>query len=244
MDSALAASLIMMGTNEKLLAKAIENLSPGDACIVEAIAGADLDAVGFSAALWSLDRSVAIARRLKERAPGVAVVFGGPEILDQARRLDRGSEAAAALDNLAEVYALLAAHGVAGRVTLDLGQVRRMDYYTGIAFEGFAAGMGFPVIGGGRYDNLIGQFGPALPAVGFALTIERVLIALEQAQPVMALHRRVGRLELVEHSLHRPDGAVQESVFADGTRVIANFANVALEAPGVGLVAPESWVSR
>jgi ATP phosphoribosyltransferase regulatory subunit len=113
--------------------------------------------------------------------PGLS---GGPEILDHARRLDRGAEAAAALDNLAEVYGLLAAHGVAGRVTLDLGQVRGMDYYTGIAFEGFAAGMGFPVIGGGRYDNLIGQFGPALPAVGFALTIERALIALEREQPV------------------------------------------------------------
>lgn len=65
--------------------------------------------------------------------------------------------------------------------------------------------------------------------------------AIAAARPVMALNARVGRLELLEHRLHHPDGAVQESVFADGTRVLANFANVALEAPGAGLLPPESW---
>jgi ATP phosphoribosyltransferase regulatory subunit len=109
---------------------------------------------------------------------------GGPEVIELARRLDQGPVAAAALDHLAQVYHLLTAYGVADRVTLDLGQVRGMEYYTGITFEGFTAGMGFPVVGGGRYDNLIGQFGPSLPAVGFALTIERALIALERARPM------------------------------------------------------------
>ena len=65
--------------------------------------------------------------------------------------------------------------------------------------------------------------------------------AIEMAKPVMALNERVGKLELVEHKLHRPDGAVQETVFADGTRVIANFANAELEAPDVGLLPPETW---
>jgi ATP phosphoribosyltransferase regulatory subunit len=109
---------------------------------------------------------------------------GGLQVIDRARKLDQGPAAAAALDNLAEVHQLLVTYDVADRVTLDLGQVRGMDYYTGITFEGFTAGMGFPVVGGGRYDNLIGQFGPSLPAVGFALTIERGLIALERAQPM------------------------------------------------------------
>ncbi len=72
----------------------------------------------------------------------------------------------------------------------------------------------------------------------------RVQEAIACAKPVMALNARIGMLEMTEHRLHTPDGAVQETVFADGTRVIANFANVALEAPGVGLLAPESWMVR
>lgn len=72
----------------------------------------------------------------------------------------------------------------------------------------------------------------------------RVQEAIACAKPVMALHARIGMLELVEHILHTPDGAVQETVFADGTRVIANFANVAVEVPGVGVLQPESWVER
>ena len=57
----------------------------------------------------------------------------------------------------------------------------------------------------------------------------------------MALNEKIGKLEMMEHKLHRPDGAIQESVFADGTRVIANFSNVHLEADGADLLPPESW---
>ena len=65
--------------------------------------------------------------------------------------------------------------------------------------------------------------------------------SIEIAKPVMALNKRVGKLELTEHKLHRPDGAVQETVFGDGTRVIANFSNATLEAPEVGLLPGETW---
>jgi len=69
----------------------------------------------------------------------------------------------------------------------------------------------------------------------------RVQEAIALAKPVMALNSRIGKLEMTEHHLHRPDGALQETVFADGTRVIANFANVALEAPRAGRLPAESW---
>jgi len=65
--------------------------------------------------------------------------------------------------------------------------------------------------------------------------------AIEYAKPVMALNEKIGKLEMIEHKLHRPDGAIQESVFADGTRVIANFSNVHLESDGAGMLSPESW---
>jgi ATP phosphoribosyltransferase regulatory subunit len=64
------------------------------------------------------------------------------------------------------------------RVIFDLGLVRDLGYYTGAVFEVYDPALGVPVGGGGRYDDLLGRFGRALPAVGFALDMERLHIAL------------------------------------------------------------------
>jgi hypothetical protein len=93
----------------------------------------------------------------------------------------------------------------------------------------------------GRQYNFVPFKVPEFYLYEMRLEQPAVQQAIRCAKPVMALHRRIGKLEMVGHTLHRPDGAVQETVFADGTRVLANFANVALEAPGVGLLPPKSW---
>jgi ATP phosphoribosyltransferase regulatory subunit len=131
------------------------------------------------------------ARRLK-RLPALT---GGPGVLEEARELSAGltgnggtreSEGAgAALERLAEVYRLLQAYGVADRVILDLSEVRGMNYYTGITFRGVAPGLGWPVLSGGRYDELIARFGRPLAAIGFGIGIERaLLIQSHQGVPV------------------------------------------------------------
>jgi ATP phosphoribosyltransferase regulatory subunit len=111
-------------------------------------------------------------------------LIGGPEVLDEARNLAsglaRGAAATTTLDRLAEVYRLLRAYGVGERVILDLSEVRGMDYYTGITFRGVAPGLGWPLTSGGRYDELIVNFGRPLAAVGFGLGIERALLVQSQ----------------------------------------------------------------
>jgi ATP phosphoribosyltransferase regulatory subunit len=67
---------------------------------------------------------------------------------------------------------------VAARVIFDLGLVRSLGYYTGAVFQVYDPAHGVPIGSGGRYDELLGQFGRPLPAVGFALNIERLHIAL------------------------------------------------------------------
>ena len=47
------------------------------------------------------------------------------------------------------------------RVAIDLGEVRGLDYYTGLVFRAYARGLGFEVGGGGRYDTLLGALRPA-----------------------------------------------------------------------------------
>jgi ATP phosphoribosyltransferase regulatory subunit len=91
-----------------------------------------------------------------------------------------------ALQQLATTLALLEQVGVAEQVSLDLGLVRSLDYYTGVVFEGYAPGVGSPVMGGGRYDNLLTAFGGDAPATGFALEMDRLLAALDRQSVVAA----------------------------------------------------------
>jgi ATP phosphoribosyltransferase regulatory subunit len=78
---------------------------------------------------------------------------------------------------LRQVHELLASD-VAERVIFDLGLVRNIGYYTGAVFEVYDPALGSPIGGGGRYDELLGRFGRSLPAVGFALGVDRLHIAL------------------------------------------------------------------
>ncbi len=108
---------------------------------------------------------------------------GGPEILARGRQLATRNDARQAIDRLAEVYQHLNDYGLSEHVILDLGEIRAMGYYTGVTFHGYASGLGFPVCGGGRYDNLVASFGADMPAVGFAIGIERaMLITRSQAR--------------------------------------------------------------
>jgi ATP phosphoribosyltransferase regulatory subunit len=97
---------------------------------------------------------------------------GGPEVLT-----DLPGPAADAVAGLRAVHELLEP-AVAARVIFDLGLVRSLGYYTGAVFEVYDPALGAPLGGGGRYDELLGRFGRSLPAVGFALGVDRLHIAL------------------------------------------------------------------
>jgi ATP phosphoribosyltransferase regulatory subunit len=115
------------------------------------------DFVGLGREVARLGLDEAIAR--------VPLMRGGVEVLDDlpggAGRL------------LREAIALLRPE-VRERVIIDLGLARDLGYYTGALFEVYAPGFGQPLGGGGRYDELLGRFGRPLPAVGFALVVDRL----------------------------------------------------------------------
>lgn len=76
----------------------------------------------------------------------------------------------------------LSAMGLGGFISVDLGVVRGLAYYTGFVFEAFdRKGELRALAGGGRYDNLVGKLGYAdLPAVGFAIGDMTFALLLEQ----------------------------------------------------------------
>ncbi len=73
-----------------------------------------------------------------------------------------------------------AAHGpAAAHLVFDPTLARGLSYYTGPIFEISCAGLAGSMGGGGRYDNLIGMFmKQQVPAVGFSLGLERVLLVM------------------------------------------------------------------
>jgi ATP phosphoribosyltransferase regulatory subunit len=97
---------------------------------------------------------------------------GGAEVL-----ADLPAPAEEAVNGLQAVLALLEPDAAA-RVIFDLGLIRNIGYYTGAVFEVYDPALGAPIGGGGRYDELLGRFGRRLPAVGFALGVDRLHIAL------------------------------------------------------------------
>lgn len=91
---------------------------------------------------------------------------GGPELL--AGIDPRLADAAG---GLRQVYDALPPR-VAERVIFDFGLVRNLGYYTGVLFQVYDDAIGEPIGSGGRYDELLAQFGRPEPAVGFALNVE------------------------------------------------------------------------
>ncbi len=61
-----------------------------------------------------------------------------------------------------------------GHVVYDLGEVRGLDYYTGMHFELYIAGAGRAVGAGGRYDELMRRFGRPMPAVGVSIDLDTI----------------------------------------------------------------------
>jgi hypothetical protein len=65
--------------------------------------------------------------------------------------------------------------------------------------------------------------------------------ALHAALPVTRLHRRIGRLPMTGFAFVTPDGAVQTTVFADGTRIVANLSDRERDAAAYGRLPANSW---
>lgn len=107
-------------------------------------------------------------------------LFGGVEIIDKAMVDGLNETSRAALENIRTIYNLLVSYGFERYISLDLGMLQSIDYYTGSIFKCYTHGIGFPICAGGRYDKLTQQFGADMGAVGAAFGINRILSALRQ----------------------------------------------------------------
>jgi len=97
---------------------------------------------------------------------------GKLETLDSARGLIKNARSSAALDRLENLWRIIESLALTDHFEIDLGDVSRLDYYTGLTFKIYIEGAGARVGSGGRYDNLTANFGKSEPAVGFVLDLD------------------------------------------------------------------------
>ena len=66
----------------------------------------------------------------------------------------------------------------------------KYNYYTGIIFKAYTYGTGDAIATGGRYDNLVGQFGKEASAIGLAIVVDQLMLALSRQKllPVPEVH--------------------------------------------------------
>jgi histidyl-tRNA synthetase len=134
-------------------------------------------------------------------------------------------------ENLGKLVDGLRLRGLADFVSIDIGIVRGLAYYTGVVFEAFdRAGKFRAIAGGGRYDNLIGQLSDSsvsLPALGFAMgdvvlgelihEIPRVSQIMERA---IAKERKIDIYAVIAKEERRTDALKQIQQLRDeGYRV-------------------------
>lgn len=118
-------------------------------------------------------------------------LFGtAEEVLPRAKELTSNPDALQAVLRLEEIYELLKAYGCETYVSFDFGMLSKLRYYTGIIFQAFTYGTGEPVIKGGRYNDLMKHFGHPAAAVGFAITVDSLMLALSRQKLSNGLKRQ------------------------------------------------------
>ncbi len=123
-----------------------------------------------------------MADNLKEAFSALTTLAGSVEVLEKAKKLTDNEKALKAISILEDIYEGLKGYGCEKYVSFDLGMVSKYSYYTGIIFRAYTFGSGQAIVKGGRYDKLLSHFGRKLPAVGFAIVIDQLMLALERKE--------------------------------------------------------------
>ncbi len=142
-------------------------------------------------------------------------LFGTLDILSYAGELTSNPRAKKAIQRLVKIYEIMSEYGYEKYISFDLGMLSQYDYYTGIIFKAYTYGTGDAVATGGRYDNLVVQFGKEAPAIGLAIVIDQLMLALSRqklleepgAQDTLILFRQQYRKHAISLAKHfRKDG--------------------------------------
>lgn len=113
-------------------------------------------------------------------------LFGDESILEKAKNMCSNDTSLKAIDNICYLVSHLKERGLDKYISIDLGMLQG-DYYSGLVVRGVAKNLGLSILDGGRYDNLCNALNAPMEAVGFAIGVKRLLIALENQNKLEGL---------------------------------------------------------
>lgn len=133
---------------------------------------------------------------------------GNVEILDKALELANNEKSREAIQRLKKLDQILQIYGMEKYVSYDLSMLNMYKYYTGVVFRGYTYGTGDAIATGGRYDNLLKQFGKDFPAIGFAVNVDRLMVAMSRQhlnektkeERIMILYKEENREKAINYS--------------------------------------------
>jgi len=126
-------------------------------------------------------------------------IAGKEDAISRAREIMINETSRAAVEHLAEIYSTLSAIGLRDNFDIDLGDTGVQEYYTGLVFKVFVPELGVEIGSGGRYDNLIANFGKPEPAVGFSFALDGLVAAIAK-----------------RHSTVEPENEASQSIAVNG----------------------------
>lgn len=126
-----------------------------------------------------------IESEIKELLIKLPEMTGQEEVLKEAFSMVKNPKSINALDRLQKVYNILCEYGYEKYISFDLGMVSNYNYYTGIILKAYTYGTGDAIVTGGRYDNLLMQFGKNSPSIGFGINVDNLLTAMNRQNIVL-----------------------------------------------------------
>jgi ATP phosphoribosyltransferase regulatory subunit len=123
-----------------------------------------------------------MSKELEDMFLKLPELFGTLEILDYAKGVSKNPRTIKAIKRLENIYEIMKEYGFEKYISFDLGMLSKYDYYTGIIFKAYTYKTGEAIVTGGRYDNLVGQFGKNCPAIGLAIVIDNLMLALSRQE--------------------------------------------------------------
>jgi len=132
--------------------------------------------LSFFSALTELEHAATIATEENAQQAFNKAVLG--RIVEFVNDNELGAQG---VDEVQSILDFVDAMGIGQRVKIDPSLARGLSYYTGAIMEINVKDLAGSLGGGGRYDNLVGMFlGQDIPACGFSLGLERILVVMNE----------------------------------------------------------------
>ncbi|MDO5707503.1 MAG: ATP phosphoribosyltransferase regulatory subunit [Andreesenia angusta] len=130
--------------------------------------------------LKSYVNSLNLDNRIKNAIIEMPNLYGEySEVLKRAEEYSINSRMKKSLEELNKIYEFIEDYGYSEYISIDLGIINDLDYYTGVVFKGYLANYGDSILSGGRYDNLTEYYGESIPATGFAISVDDLISGIE-----------------------------------------------------------------